>query len=49
MSISSAPFSIEFLISNFLVFIDDNPAGKPVETAATGIFFGKIFFASTIR
>ena len=49
ISISSAPFLIDSIISSFLVLKDESPAGKPVETAATGIFFGRFFLASLIR
>ena len=45
MSISFAPALIESEISFFRVKKDDNPAGKPVETAATGIFPPKFFWA----
>ena len=43
MSISFAPAMIESEISFFRVKKDDNPAGNPVETAATGIFPPKFF------
>ena len=36
MSISFAPDFIESTTSFFLVENDDNPAGKPVDTAAIG-------------
>ena len=40
---------MDSVISCFLVLKDDNPAGKPVDTAATGILFGRFFLASLIK
>ena len=45
MSISFAPALIESEISFLRAKKDDSPAGKPVETAATGIFPPKFFWA----
>ena len=43
ISTSSAPLLIESIISCFLVLNEDNPAGKPVDSAAIGILSFNFF------